>query len=205
VQQAPGEEVNVIMHAPGRGSARQRILSIAGELFYEHGFQAIGVDLIVERSGVAKTTLYRHFPSKDDLIAGYLEEADAQFWQWFDDSLPHGANAADQLVGLFEAVQRLATDPVCLGCTFQVAAGEFPDRGHAGHRVAVAHKRAVRARLLALARAVPADDPAALADGLMMLMDGAFAATRMYGPRSPARHVATAARALIEASASPPH
>jgi hypothetical protein len=48
--------------------ARERILETAADLFYEHGFHAVGVDLIIERAGVAKTTLYRHFPSKDDLI-----------------------------------------------------------------------------------------------------------------------------------------
>jgi AcrR family transcriptional regulator len=195
--------LTVDMHEHSRSPARDRILGAAGELFYEHGFQAIGVDLIVERSGVAKTTLYQHFPSKNDLIACYLDTANIQFWAWFDGSLPTGASAADQLIGLFEAVERVATDRTCRGCTFQIAAGEFPDADHAGHRVALAHKRTVRARLTALARAVPADDPAALADGLMMLMDGAFAAARMYGPRSPARHVAAAARALIDAAGRP--
>jgi len=192
------------MHESGRGSARQRILDTARELFYEHGFQAIGVDLIVERSGVAKATLYRHFPSKDDLIAGYLEDANRQFWQWFDEALAPDARPVDQLVGLFDAVQRLATDPSCLGCTFQVAAGEFPDPSHAGHEVALAHKRSVRARLAALARAAGVNDADELADGLMLLMDGAFAATRMYGRRSPARHVAAAARTLVQASARRP-
>ncbi len=183
------------------GDARQRILVTAGELFYEHGFQAIGVDLIVRRSGVAKTTLYRHFPSKDDLIAAYLEDSNRRFWEWFDGAIARHDRPLDQLSGLFDAVQRLATGPECRGCTFQVAAGEFPDPDHTGHEVARAHKRAVRARLVELARAVPVADPAVLADGLMMLMDGAFAATRIHGRRSPARHVGTAARLLIAAAA----
>ncbi len=184
-------------------AARERILATVGELFYEHGFRAIGVDLIVERSGVAKTTLYRHFPSKDDLIAAYLEDSNQGFWEWFDGAVTRHDRPVDQLIGLFDAVQRLATAPECRGCTFQIAAGEFPELGHPGHEVALAHKRAVRARLVELASAVPVEHPTVLADGLMMLMDGAFAATRMYGRRSPARRVGTVARTLIEAAGRP--
>ncbi|HET9012454.1 MAG TPA: hypothetical protein VFN38_11605, partial [Gemmatimonadaceae bacterium] len=93
----------------------------------------------------------------------------------------------------------LATSPACLGCTFQLAAAEFPERGHPGHATALDHKQAVRARLGDLAAAAGAREPAALADELLLLMDGAFAAARMYGRSSPAARVATAARALIDA------
>jgi AcrR family transcriptional regulator len=154
--------------------------------------------LIIDRAGVAKTTLYRHFPSKDDLIVAYLDDANARFWAWFDGAAEPDLPPRDQLVGVFEAVATLATSPACLGCTFQVTAAEFPGLGHPGHATALAHKQAVRARLRDMARAAGAADPPALADGLLLLMDGAFAAARMYGRASPAALVATAARALVE-------
>ena len=181
------------------GSGRERVLRTAAELFYADGFHAVGVDLIVERAGVAKTTLYRHFPSKDDLIVAYLQDANVKFWAWFDAALDPTAPPREQIVGLFDAVAALAASRTCLGCAFQAAAAEFPDTGHPGHAVALAHKQAVRARLRDLARDGGADDPAALADGLLLLMDGAFAAARMYGRSSPATHVATSARALLDA------
>ena len=81
--------------APAERSARDRILDTVSQLFYRDGYHAVGIDTIVERSGVAKMTLYRHFPSKDDLIAAYLERANAEFWDWLDGEItgvddPHG-------------------------------------------------------------------------------------------------------------------
>ena len=177
------------------------MLRAAGELFYEHGFHAVGIDLIIERAGVAKATLYRHFPTKDDLIAACLDLADIRFWTWFDGALDPGAAPADGLAGLFDAVGALASSPACLGCTFQMSAAEFPDRSHPGHAVALAHKDAVRARLRDLADAAGADRHEDLADALLLVMDGAFAATRMYGPDNPGRQAGDAARALISAYA----
>ena len=188
------------MTAPAR--ARERIIETAAELFYAHGFHAVGVDLIIDRAGVAKTTLYRHFPSKDDLVVAYLEDANGRFWTWFDAALDGGRDPRDQLVDLFDAVAKLATSPSCLGCTFQVTAAEFPEHDSPAHATALAHKQAVRRRLRALASAANAADADGLADGLLMLMDGAFAAARMHRRASPARHVGLAARALVDAACS---
>jgi AcrR family transcriptional regulator len=187
--------------------ARQRILDVAGELFYRDGFRAIGVDTVVERSGVAKTTLYHHFSSKDALIVAYLQHSDERFWAWFQGAVASEQEPRAKLVALFEAVGRLARSPACLGCTFQGTAAEFPDPAHPGHRAARAHKQAVLRRLRELAAQAGARDPAELASELLLLMDGAFAAARMFGRRSPAASVASAAAALIEnqlTAASPP-
>lgn len=186
---------------PARGgSGRDAILDTASQLFYEQGFHAVGVDLIVARAGVAKTTLYRHFPSKDDLIVAYLEAADERFRVWFDASLDPHAAPAERLAGLFDALARLVTSPTCLGCAFQAAASEFPELTSAGHATALAHKRAVRARLRELAAEAGAADANALGDALLLLMDGAFCAARMYGPRNHGGGVDTVARALIMAA-----
>ena len=180
--------------------ARERIMDVASELFYRDGFRAVGVDMVIARSGVAKTTLYHHFPSKDDLIVAYLEQSNRRFWAWFEDAVARKRSPRAKLLALFDAVGRLATSPQCLGCTFQGTAAEFPALDHAGHRAARAHKQAVLRRLRDLAAAGGADDSDELASELLLLMDGAFAATRMFGRRgNPARSVARAARTLIEA------
>ncbi len=178
-------------------SARDRILQTAGDLFFQYGYRAIGIDLIIAQSGVAKATLYRYFPAKDDLIAAYLEETNQRFWNWFDAAAAHGETPRDQLERVFEALQKLVTTPTCHGCPFLMAATEFPDRDHPGHQVAVRHKDAVRARFQALCESASLRNASVLADHLLLLLDGAFMAVRLYGIDNPAREVAASAKRLI--------
>ena len=181
-------------------SARERILEAASELFYRDGFIGVGVDTIIAKSGVAKMSLYRHFRSKDNLIVAYLERSDQRFRRWFEQALGQG-NEADQLVHLFQALGEFATSPACSGgCMFQHAAADFPDQDHPAHRLALEHKRAVLARLHELGKQAGAGDPRALAAQLLLLMDGAFVAARVFGRQSPAAHVGPAAAALLQLS-----
>jgi AcrR family transcriptional regulator len=180
-------------------SARERVLATATELFLREGYRAVGIDRIIELAGVAKTSLYRNFGSKDDLIVAYLERADKDYWRWFDESIAEAGSPRAKLVALFDATEKLATSPACLGCTFQVAAAEFPEPEHPAHRVSRAHKLEVLRRLRELAEEAGADDPAALAEQLMLIMDGAWAAARMLGPRSQAASAGAAARTLLDA------
>jgi AcrR family transcriptional regulator len=185
--------------AVGReGSARERILDTASVLFYRDGYHAVGIDTIVAASGVAKMTLYRHFPSKDDLIAAYLERSEVRFWDWLEGEIASVDDPKARLIAAFDAVAALATSARCLGCTFQAAAAEFPELGHPGHVVALAHKRRVLDRLGTLAGQAGLRDPDALAAQLLLLMDGAWVAARMFGPDSHAGSAGQAARILIE-------
>jgi AcrR family transcriptional regulator len=190
--------------AKGEHSARQQIMETASRLFYEQGFRAVGIDTIIAQSGVAKMSLYRHFPSKDDLIVAYLEQSNAQFWEWFEGVVSqHPASPRRQLAAIFEGVVQQVGNPVCFGCTFQSTAAEFPDVTHKGHAVALAHKKAVRERFYRMALAGQARQPEVLADGLLMLMDGAYVEKRMYGDQNPARNVALVAEVVLAAHFGP--
>ncbi|HEU4994567.1 MAG TPA: TetR/AcrR family transcriptional regulator [Gemmatimonadaceae bacterium] len=178
-------------------STRDRLLETASRLFYERGFQAVGVDEIAAQSGVAKMTMYRHFPSKDDLVVAYLKRSENAFCDWFERALGTERDPRDKIVAVFTAVGALAQSEQCLGCTFQVSAAEYPDPVHPANRVAVRHKREVRKRFATLAAEAGLRDPDALADELLMLMDGAWVAARMFGRPNPARHVASAAESLL--------
>jgi AcrR family transcriptional regulator len=180
-------------------NARDRILETAATLFYAQGYRAVGIDTIIKASGVAKMTLYKHFPSKDDLIAAYLTRANAGFWTWLDGIAAQHPDPRAQLEATFDGVAKLASSAQCLGCAFAQAAGEFPDADHPGHLVALTHKREVLARLEALTRALPARDPVGLAQDLMLVMDGAWMAARMFGGGNHARRAGETARALIAA------
>ena len=183
-------------------STADHILDVAGALFYRLGFAAAGVDLIVRESGVAKMTLYRHYPSKDDLIAAWLERADAQFSEHFERwAGPADRPARERLVGVFTGLQKLVSSPTCLGCPFLLAASEFPEPATRAHQVARRHKQRVRERLRAMAAGAGAADAGALGDQLLLLMDGAFMAARLFGGGDhPGRHVRDAAAALLDAN-----
>ena len=181
-----------------RGSAaRERILETAERLFYRDGYHAVGVDTIVAESGVAKMTLYRHFPSKDHLIAAYLERTNEQLLTWVEKLIAPHEDPRAALEAVFDGVAKLASSPECLGCAFVGAAGEFPEPDHPGHRVAAEHKRAVVDRLRELAERAGARDPNGLAEDLLLIMDGAWSAARVFGPGSHGRRAAAAAKAVI--------
>jgi AcrR family transcriptional regulator len=180
--------------------AYEQILETASDLFFREGYRAVGVDTIIKQANVAKMTLYRHFPSKDDLIVAYLKDSNEKFWAWFNDATAAaGEEPRARLLAFFEALQKLVTTPTCYGCPFLNAVVDFPDRDHPGHQVSLEHKQAVRAHFRDLAGAAGANAPDVLADQLLLLMDGAFMAVRMYGTDNPAAHVAAAAEALIAA------
>ena len=183
----------------GSPAARERILVTAGELFYRHGFQAVGIDTIVAESGVAKMTLYRHFSSKDELISAYLERSNQQFWDWLESATAAATAPRAKILAIFAAVGDLSASPQCLGCTFQGAAAEFPAQSHPGHQVALAHKQAVTRLFHDLAVEAGLRDPEALSNQLLLLMDGAWTAARMFGPLNPGRYAAQAAAALVQA------
>jgi AcrR family transcriptional regulator len=179
---------------------RERILRTAERLFYRDGYRAVGVDTIIAESGVAKMTLYRHFPSKDDLIAAYLERANEQLLAWMEGLIGSRSDPRAALEAVFDGVAKLSSSPECLGCAFVAAAGEFPDPDHPGHEAAAAHKRAVVERLCELAERAGARDPDALAEELLLIMDGAWSAARVFGPGSHGRRASEAAKALIAAN-----
>jgi AcrR family transcriptional regulator len=100
--------------APRRGelSARQRLIESAIELFYQEGIRAIGIDTVVARSGVSKSSLYRTFASKDELIAAFAEEQNRRFWQWWDETtMRHIGVPRQQIEALFEGIAEQIANP----------------------------------------------------------------------------------------------
>ena len=92
----------------GESTARERLFQTAADLFYRHGYRATGVDTIAAASGIGKMTLYRHYPSKDDLIVAYLRDSDAEFWAGFEQITGGEATARGKLLAFFAALQAYA-------------------------------------------------------------------------------------------------
>jgi AcrR family transcriptional regulator len=180
---------------------KEKLFQTAAHLFYQHGYRSIGVDTIAAESGIGKMTLYRHYPSKDDLIVAYLHDSNRLFWDQFEQITRDAPTAREKLMAFFVALQSYVLSPICYGCPFINVAAEYPEAGYAGHQVALEHKQSVLTRFQHLAEQAGARDPAALANALFLLMDGAYVAARMFGPatHSPAISLAETARQIIEA------
>jgi AcrR family transcriptional regulator len=181
---------------------KEKLFQTATRLFYQNGYRATGVDTIAAESGIGKMTLYRHFPSKDDLIVAYLRNSDRLFWDQFEQITKDAPTAREKLTAFFEELQSYVLSPQCYGCPFINLSAEYPEVDFSGHRVALEHKRSVLARFRQLAEEAGARHPDALANALFLLMDGAYVAARMFGPstRSPAISLAETARQVIEAN-----
>jgi AcrR family transcriptional regulator len=179
--------------------ARERILDTAFRLFYAHGPRGVGVDTVIAESGVAKATLYKHFPRKDDLVLAYLEKVD-QVWlgQLRTAARAAGDRPADQLVGMFDALATACRRDGYHGCAFINTAAEFPS-GSDVHTRTVEHKTVVRAWVSDLARRAGAADPDLLARQLTLLLDGGLSAGVLDADPAAASAAKAAARILVDA------
>jgi AcrR family transcriptional regulator len=163
--------------APPKGevSARERIIATANELFYREGVRAIGVDTIVEPSGVSKTTLYRLFESKDALIAAFAAERDRSYWAWWDRiEAQHADDPRALLEALLSEIARRIGGPAFRGCPFLNLATEFPDNNHPGRVAARANKEELQTRLATIVAKLGVDDPDRVASQIALLINGAY-------------------------------
>jgi AcrR family transcriptional regulator len=180
--------------------AADRIRKTAREMFYRDGIRAVGVDAIVNQAGVTKPSLYRSFSSKDELAATYLRDYDAEFWARFDGACAaHPGDPRAQLLEYLSGLSQRAVQNGYRGCGLTNAAVEYPEAGHPARAVAVQHKLELRRRLNEMAAGMGAADPEALADGLLLLIEGAFVSSQLFGEGGPAGRVADMADKLIQA------
>ena len=167
----------------GEVSARERILATAGELFYREGIRAIGVDTVVEQSGVSKTSLYRLFDSKDALIAAFAAEKDRSFWAWWDRiEEQHADDPRALLEALLSKIAQRIGQSAYRGCPFLNLAAEFPDANHPGRAVAQGNKEEMRARLATIVAKLGVRDPERTASQLALIINGAYITGLMAKP-----------------------
>lgn len=177
---------------------RERLLSVARDLFYRHGIRAVGVEAIAEAAGTNKMTLYRHFSSKDELVAEYLRCLAAEkdsVWAKLDRE--HPGDPAAQLRGWVHEAARNVADPESRGCALANAAVELPEKEHPARCVIEQCKQGAREKLVALCRKADIRQPELLADQLFMLLEGAFVCRQSLGNEGPACSFVRAGEALI--------
>jgi AcrR family transcriptional regulator len=186
--------------APPKGevSARERILATASELFYREGIRAIGVDTVVERSGVSKTSLYRLFESKDALIAAFAAEQDRLFWAWWDRlEQRHADDPRALLEALLSGIAKRIGRPAFRGCPLLNLATEFPDDNHPGRVIARANKEEMRARLATIVAKLGVGDPNRIASQIALMINGAYATGCILEPADLRSDLVDAAMKLL--------
>jgi len=162
--------------------ARSRLLTTASRLFYTEGLHSVGIDRIVSDAAVTRATLYRHFPSKDDLVVAYLTLADEAIRAKVTTAHAADLSPADTVRAVAEGIADDIQSAGFRGCAFLNAAAEYPDPAHPVHRAVLAHRQwflDTVTELLALT-GEPAPEPAAR--HFVMLRDGAMAAGCLTDP-----------------------
>ncbi|MBF2094610.1 MAG: TetR/AcrR family transcriptional regulator [Synechococcales cyanobacterium K44_A2020_017] len=180
-------------------SVRDRIMQAASTLFYQEGVQNVGIDRIITESGVAKMSLYNHFKSKDALIAAWLQQRDVNWREWFQKTVEKQATApAERLLAMFDVLEEWFSQPDFRGCAFINSSVELVDPEHPGYQVAIEHQQALYGYILHLVQAAELDHPNAVAEQLLLLVEGAIVVAMMRRSPAAATHAKTAAAMLIQ-------
>ena len=183
---------------------RRHVVETAYALFKRDGFHATGIDRIIAEAGVAKMTMYRHFPSKDDLIVAVLEHRARRFERQLD-RLAEGAGSAEgKITTILDWHGRWFRSPDFHGCLFAHALAEFGDPDHPVFKTAAGQKNGLRLRMQRILKGVmPGARAASVAAALLMLIEGATLLAQMGKGDGAIRDARKAASALIAAARAP--
>jgi AcrR family transcriptional regulator len=176
-----------MLHGPRGRALKEHIAAVAGALFYAEGIHQVGVDRVAAKAGVTKRTLYHHFRSKDELIAGALSAAPTI-------TFPSEGAPAPRILGAFDALVAFLTDSAFRGCPLIIFSAELTDREHPARKQIEESVRKRRRWFEKRLHEAGARDPAALAEELDVLFDGALAAGTKRGSLEPVH----AARRSVE-------
>jgi AcrR family transcriptional regulator len=184
--------------SPRARSARDRILDTSYELFSRHGVRAVGVDELIERAGVAKATLYRHFPSKDELVVAFLERREQRWTRdWVEaEATRRASDPVGQLLAIFDAFDEWFRTEDFEACSFINVLLELGPRHPAGS-ASVQHLENIRSIVRRLAEEAGLRDSVAFAHSWHILMKGSIIAAA-EGDVEAAQRAQSMARRLID-------
>jgi AcrR family transcriptional regulator len=184
------------------GSARERLLAAANELFYEEGVHTVGIDRVIERAGVAKASLYSTFGSKDELVRAYLAARFETRRRRITQAIDGIQDPRDQLLAIYDLMGEIVAEPDFRGCAFARASAEArPD--HPGRAVCADSRAWTRSLFIDLCRGAGSRRPEDFAQELILLYDGAVLAAQMDRNASSARAARRVAERLLDAELGP--
>jgi AcrR family transcriptional regulator len=178
--------------------ARQRILETADRLFYQQGVRAVGIDRIIAEAEVAKMSLYKHFPSKDDLILAVLKHREEGVLAFFRSAMDrHRKRTKPPLRAFFAALKEYFETPGFRGCAFQNAAIELADPAHPGSEFVRGHKQRFAEFLRGLVEETVGKGAAKVAPAVSLLVEGAVVTAVIQGKADAADVAREAALKLV--------
>jgi len=166
---------------------RDHLLNTALSLFNQHGFHATGIDKVQAESGVSKTTLYKYFKSKDELIQAVLELRHDQFGQWFKSRVNEIANndytdvPDAHLLAVFDTLSEWFHSDTFFGCNFINASAEYSDTNHPIHRYSAEHKIELSRFIQSVLQNVPETEREELSLEILLLIEGAIVCAHTSG------------------------
>lgn len=187
-----------------RPSKRDELVRKALTIFYRDGFHATGMDRLVAETGISKTTMFKHFRTKDELILAVLRLRDENFRNWFFRRLDEKqASSKDKLVVCFDVLKEWFSEPAFRGCMFIKASSEYQEPDHPAYVQSAEHKRLLLKAFTEIAQEAGARDPGLLARQILILKEGAIVAAHMGFDPDPAEAAKAAALSLLEAQLAP--
>lgn len=180
---------------------REKILTVATDLFQTRGINSTGVDTIVAVAGTTKMTLYKYFKSKELLILEVLEQGHQEFQSWLNKKLNQSSKKpAEKLQKLFDFVEEWVTSPDFRGMAFMKASAEFPNEENIIHKLSAEHAKEFRNYIAELASQAGVIEVEALTLQLSMLIEGAIQAEQMKRGSGAIKYAKKAAKVLIDAA-----
>jgi len=181
-----------------QGSAHDRLLAAANELFYAEGVHTVGIERVIERAGVAKASLYSTFGSKDELVRAYLQGRAETRRQRIAERLALSEDPRERILSVFDLMGELTASPTFRGCAFLNATAEGPRGETKVTRVCADQRAWTRGLFTELARDAGAADPERLAAQLMILYDGTTVGGSMDGGPAASRTARAMAELLLD-------
>lgn len=189
-----------------RASKREELVQEALKVFYQNGFAATGMDMLVKKTGISKTSMYKHFRTKDDLILAALRLRDEQFRNWYFRRVEElGSTSLEQLLAVFDVLEEWFQLNEFQGCMFIKAASEFQCADHPIYVQCCEHKKMIFNEILKLVEGLKVDsgslsgeDNEELTRQLLLIKEGAIVLTHMGVTETGAKDAKIAAIRLLQ-------
>lgn len=190
------------MNRGPRPNKRDLIVEEASKLFYQRG-TGLGVDTLIDEIGVAKMTLYKHFPTKDALIVECLRFVDARYRDRLRNGHPVAGSPPEKVLGIFDSLRDWFATPNFRGCAFVNATVELADPQHPAHQAVLEHKTSTREWVAELLTECGVDDPPFVARQIVQLMEGAITTALLEHDPTAADVARASAAQVLTANSSP--